>query len=134
MALNSHVYAEIIGFEGTFDSVQGGELQSNIVDHYPGGSRTPEKLQGTYTYSDIVLTREWKPLQDRPVLEWAKRSVVDGIYDPKTLVKYTRNEQGIIIDKKSYQVKPRGTKTPDGKSGDDGIAEFMITLAVIREL
>lgn len=133
-ALNSYVYAELIGFPDSFDSFTGGECTSNVTDYVPGGQRTARKIRGTYSYSDITLTRAWDAIRDRAVIEWAKKNIVGGIPDPRTVVKYTRNQQGIIEGKQSYQVVPKAYKTPDGKSGDDGLAEFSITLAVEREL
>jgi len=133
-ALNSYVFAEMVGFQGSFDSITGGECQENVTDYIAGGERQARKIKGTFSYTDIVLSRAWDPLRDRQVIEWAKRNIVDGVNDSRTVIKYTRNAQGIIEGKSSFQVVPKSYKTPDGKAGDDGLAEFMITLAVEKEL
>lgn len=133
-ALNSYVFAELVGFQGAFDKVQGGECQQNITDYIPGGERSARKLPGTYSYADITLARAYDPMRDRAVIEWAKAKIVGGLSEPRTLVKYTRNAQGFIEGKQSYQVVARNYKTPDGVAGDDGVAEFSIVLSVEREL
>lgn len=132
-ALNSYVFAEMAPF-GVFDKIQGGECTQNNTDYIPGGERAARKIPGTFSYADITLMRAWDALRDRATIEWAKRNIVQGIKDPKIVVKYTKNALGIIEGQLSYQVVPKAYKTPDGVSGDDGIAEFSITLSVEREL
>ena len=132
-ALNSYVFAEMAPY-GIFDKIQGGECQENVTDYIPGGERSARKIKGTYSYADVTLTRAWDFLRDRAVIEWAKRNIVQGIPEAKVVVKYTKDASGVILGQQSYQVVPKAYHTPDGMSGDDGIAEFSITLAVEREL
>lgn len=133
-SLKSDIYAEMDPF-GTFDTFTGGELSRNVTDYVPGGENKARKIPSrTYAYSDIVITRAWDPEQDSQVVDWVNRVVVQGIDDPKTVVKYTKNKQGTIVDAKSYMVTPKAMKTPDGMHGDDSIAEFSVTLSVEREL
>ncbi len=131
--LHSNVYADLGEF-GTFDTVSGGELQQTVTDYTPGGSRQARKLKGGFKYSDIVLTRAWDPGRDNAVVDWMKRSIVDGIDDPRTLTKHTKTAQGGVADTKSYNVVPSMQKLPDGKAGDDSVAELSITLSVVNEL
>jgi hypothetical protein len=132
-SLNSYIFAEMEPY-GIFDKIQGGECTENVTDYVAGGERQARKIKGTFSYADITLSRAWDFSRDRGVIEWAKRNIVQGIPDSKTVVKYTKNAQGIIEGQSSYKVVPKSYKTPDGVAGDDGIAEFTITLAVEREL
>ncbi len=132
-SLNSYIYAEVPGF-GIFDKCQGGECQENVTDYIAGGERSARKLKGTFSYADIVLQRAWDPLRDRSVIDWAKRNIVQGIPESKIVIKYTKNALGIVEGQSSYRVVPKAYKTPDGVAGDDGIAEFSITLSVEAEL
>lgn len=132
-AQNSDIFA-VMGEFGTFDTITGGELTQNTTEYTPGGLRTALKLPGTYTYSDITLTRVWDPLRDGSLVDWAKRNMRDGIPEPRQVTKMTKTQQGIIQDFKTYLVIPKALKTPDGKNGDNTMAEISITLAVEQEL
>jgi hypothetical protein len=119
---------------GVFDKINGGECTQNNTDYIPGGERSARKIPGTFSFADITLARAWDAIRDRASIEWVKRNIVQGIKDPKIVVKYTKNALGIIEGSSSYRVVPKSFKTPDGVAGDDGIAEFTITLSVEAEL
>lgn len=132
-SLHSNIYAELAEF-GRWDSVSGGGLTQNMTGYTPGGERVERKLEGTNKFEDITLMRAWDPARDQAVVDWCKRVMLAGLREPKNLTKFTLSPQGAVLSALSYSVKPIGCKPPDGKSGDDSVADFTVTLAVEKEI
>ena len=53
---------------------------------------------------------------------------------PRNLTIHVMNDQNIVQASKTYLVKPQGVKPPGGKSGDGGVADFSVKLAVEASL
>ena len=119
-----------LGEFGQFDEVSGGELDINITDFTPGGSRSAKKVLGTSSYTDLVLSRNWDPSRDASLVDWANQSAL-GLADSRSVTKMSYNKQGVVIDSIVYRVcKVKNIKTPDGKNGDNSVAMVQITLSV----
>lgn len=113
---------------GEWEGVTSPELDIATDNYYPAGARTPIKLPATGTYSDITLTRAYDPSKDNAVEAWVTR-YLNGLEGSRNLTIIVLNDQNIVQATKTYVVKPMGYKAPDGKSGDNNMAEFTLKLS-----
>lgn len=122
-----------LGEFGEWEMVDSPELDITVDDYYPPGSRTPQKLISVGKFADIQIGRAYDPSRDAAVEDWVKR-VLNGYDGPRNLTLFIFNDQNVLQSSKTYKVLPLGTKPPAGKSGDGGIAEFMLKLCVEAQL
>lgn len=119
-----------LGEFGDFESVTGGDPVQNMTDYYEPGARTPRKISFTGNFNDVVLTRAYVNGRDNQLVEWWKRKLAGVDPLPRKLVKKFRNALGMVEDSQTFQVHVKDVKTPDGKAGDNTIAEVQVTCAV----
>lgn len=119
-----------LGEFGEFESITGGDPVGNFVPYFPAGSKIPRLISSTGQYTDIVMTRAYISGRDNQLIEWWKRQLSGADPVPRTAVKQFRNALGIVEDTLQWQVNIKEVKTPDGKAGDNNIAEISVTLAV----
>lgn len=129
---NFQIFASLAEF-GQFETVDSPELDITVDDYYPPGARLPQKLYSIGKFSDIQIGRAYDPSRDAALEDWNKRCL-NGQDGPRNLTIHVLNDQNVMQASKTYLVKPIGVKPPAGKSGDGGIAEFMVKLAVESQL
>lgn len=125
--LKSNIVADLGEF-GEFDSFSGGGITINVTDYYPAGSQSPLKLLGTGTIGDITVMRGFDPKRDKKLITWG-RDALAGKVSLRTLTLRWRSAQGTVIDSLGYTCFPKEVKEPDGKAGDNAVAEISIVLA-----
>ena len=125
---NYQIYAQLAEF-GLFEGVAQPEFDIQTDDYFPASASTPQKLPSTGKFGDINWTRAYDPSKDSRVVDWVTR-YQQGIEGPRQATVFVNNDQGIVQASRTYLVKPVGYKEPDGKSGDGGISEFTLKLAV----
>ena len=119
-----------LGEFGAFESKTGGDLSVAYTTYFEAGSRSPRELPGTHSYSAVSLSRAYDAQRDRPLENWV-RLFKSGLEGPRTLTVMIKNEQGVIVDTKTYPVaKPETITNPEGAAGDSGLAELRLTLRV----
>lgn len=122
------------GFADDWEKISGGIPTTAYVEHYEGGTRTPEHLPGTTTYTDIVMERAYKPGRDEAVVTWQK-SFAAGGETPRTVTKHFRNYQGVVVGFETFAIcKPVSVETPEGIAGDNNVAMIKVTLKVTQKL
>lgn len=124
----------VIGEFGEFEEITGGIPTTTFTEWYEAGTRTPQHIPATTTYTDLVLKRAYKADRDQRVVNWQK-SFAQGFEGPRTVTKQIRNYQGVVQTIETYAVcKPVSVETPEGKSGDGTIAMITVTLKVTQKL
>lgn len=124
----------VLGEFGEWESISGGIPTTAYQEHYEAGARTPDHVEGTTSYTDLVLKRAWRSDRDKRIVDWHNR-FKDGLETPRTVTKQLRNYQGIPETIETYAVcKPVSVETPEGQSGDNTIGMITVTLKVTRKL
>ena len=128
--LHTHVIASFGEF-GDFESISGGETDVATNDYYEAGAKTPHKVTGTFSYSDITLTRAFNPIRDSQLIDYERR-FKNGLDGPRNVTKQFLTPIGTPYGLPMIypNCKIKAMKTPDGKAGDSTIAEISITLSV----
>ena len=67
---------------GTFDKVDGGEIDSGTKTHNPGGMVIPIALAGPKTVSNLVVTRAYRLARDHDVIQ----QLIDSVGRSSTIV------------------------------------------------
>lgn len=125
--------ATINGY-GDFETVSGGALNQTMVDHYEAGSNSPTKLPGTYSLSDMSLTRAYDPIRDKILIN-AHRAVADsGVGLPCVVVKKYLGPFGAIQDVESYRGYFMSAIPPDGQAGDASPGMITVNVAIEAKL
>ncbi len=119
-----------LGEFGEFEQVTGGDPNIAPTPYYQAGAKTPRPIYGTGTFNDIVVTRAWVSGRDNQLIEWWKRRLAGVDPLPRRLVKQFRNNLGIVESTQVYLVHVKDVKSPDGKAGDNTVAEVQVTLLV----
>lgn len=131
------LHARIIasyGEFGNFEKMSGGDFVQINTDHHEAGARSPIKVSGTYSYTDIVISRGFKIATgtDLALLTHMK-AVEAGLELPRTVVKQYLGPLGVPLLVETYVCKTGTFKTPDAGSGDNSVGMIEITLAVERK-
>ena len=123
-----------LGEFGDWEEVSGGIPTTQYTEHYEAGTRTPDHIPSTTTYTDLVLKRAYRPDRDQRVVTWQKQFAL-GFEAPRNGVKQIRNFQGIVVNQETYAaLKPVSVETPEGKSGDGTIGMITVTMKVTQKL
>lgn len=131
--LHNQVIATLGEF-GDFDKVSGGKLQIAYTSYTEAGSDTATNIKATYSYTDIVLERAYKPDRDTALRDWSNR-FKNNQDTPRSVVKRVQNAQKLVVDTMTYPIcKPVGVDMPDGTAGDGSIAMVVVTLKVENEI
>lgn len=124
----------VLGEFGEFESITGGIPTTEYSTHFEAGAREPDQLPGTTTYTDIVLVRAYRSDRDAALVAWHDK-FRQGLEVPRTVTKQIRNYAGLVTRTETYvQCKPVSVETPEGKSGDNSVANVTVTLKVTRKL
>lgn len=126
---HSQVVPEIVGF-GDFESITGGDPNLAPTEYYEPGARTPRPIYGTGKFNPATVTRAFIPGRDNQLVEWWRNRLAGVDTVPRRLVKKFRNVLGVVESTQTFQVHVTDVKTPDGKAGDNTVAEIQVTLYV----
>lgn len=119
-----------LGEFGDFEGISGGDPNVNPTAYFEAGARTPRPIFGVGQFNDITVTRAYISGRDNQLVEWWKRRLAGTDPTPRRLVKKFRNALGIVEDTQTFLVHVKDVKTPDGKAGDNTVAEVSVTLFV----
>lgn len=125
---NWQIFANLAGY-GTWENVDGFDLDIATDDYYPAGARIPVKLPSTGKYGDLTVSRAYDPSNDKRAMDWVK-ATLNGTGNPAVLTVVVINDQSVVQTTINLLVKPTGFKMPSGKSGDGGVSEFTLKLCV----
>lgn len=119
-----------LGEFGIFDEYSGGAFQIQHTDYVPAGKKAAIKLPGTHAIDDITLGRAFDPNRDLALLDWYNK-YQQGKEQHRTCVIQYLNPQGGVQKTVSHpRCVPKTLTMPQGKSGDNSVAEVVLVLGV----
>lgn len=127
--LKSHIVATFGEF-GDFDSYSGGGIERALTPYTAAGQQAAEQLEGTHSVTDVTLMRAYDPKRDDKLKDYANKAI-RGKETPRAVTIKKFNAQGIVIAIDSHpRCKVKSLTMPDGKAGDNSVAEVTMVLAV----
>lgn len=116
-----------IGF-GTFDKMEGGEIDSKEVKYAPGNMGEEESLGGKRTVSNVVVRRLYKlgrdHIESQRLINWAGKA-------PMVVVKQPLDINGVAFGQPIvYRGGMKRVKFPDhdSETNDAGLLEIEMTV------
>lgn len=122
------IYATVGPFIGKW-TISGGAPDRRRTEYLEMGEQVAKDVMGSVKYSDITLTKTYKPEEDGLIEAWAE-SAERGVNQNVVVTKYAVDPSGLVPRAvASYDCQYVVLTPPDG-TRDDSVSEISLTLSV----